>query len=45
MDGNTDLTVDTSQSFKYKSALAGETANADGGNSFVKNTKIVVLHE
>ena len=36
------MTVDNSESFKYKSALAGKTANAAGENSFVKQTKIVV---
>ena len=39
---NADLTIDNSQSFKYKAALVGETKDAVGGNSFVKNTKIVV---
>ena len=33
---NGDLTIDNSQSFKYKSALVGKTAYS------VKNTKIVV---
>ena len=37
------MTIDNSQSFKYKAALVEKTANAAGGNSFVKNTKIVVL--
>ena len=41
-NNNTDLTIDNSQSFKYKAALTEKTANAAGGNSFVKNTKIVV---
>ena len=31
-----------SQSFKYKAAIVGKTANAADGNSFVKNTKMVV---
>ena len=31
-----------SQSFKYKAALVGKTSDVDNGNSFVKNTKIVV---
>ena len=39
---NANLSIDNSQSFKYKAALVKKTANADGGNSFVKNTKIVV---
>ena len=39
---NVNLSIDNSQSFKYKAALVKKTANADGGNSFVKNTKIVV---
>ena len=37
-----DLTIDNSQSFKYKAALVGETKDADGGKRFVKNTNIVV---
>ena len=37
------MTVDNSQSFKYKAALVGKSANAVGGtNSSVKNVKIVV---
>ena len=36
------MTVDNSQSFKYKAALVGKTTSAAGGNSFVKNTKILV---
>ena len=40
---NIDLTIDTSQSFKYKAALAGKTAYAvNNTNSSVKTTKIVV---
>ena len=39
---NADLTADNSQSFKYKAALVGKTADATGGNSFVKNKKSVV---
>ena len=31
-----------SQSFKYKAAIVGKTANAADGNSFVKNTEMVV---
>ena len=42
-DNNVDLTVNNSQSFKYKVALAGNTANAGGGNIFVKDTKVVIL--
>ena len=41
-DNNVDLIIDNSQSFKYKAALVEKTANADSGNSSVKNTKIVV---
>ena len=41
-DNNVNLTVDNSQSFKYKVAPVGKTANVAGGNSFVKDTKIVV---
>ena len=36
------LNIDNSQSFKYKAALVGKTSDAYNGNSFVKNTKIVV---
>ena len=36
------MNINNSQSFKYKPALLGETANVDNGNSFVKNTKIVL---
>ena len=40
---NADLTIDNSQSFKYKAALLGKTADAvDGTISSVKNAKIVV---
>ena len=39
---NTDLTINDSQSFKYKAALVGKTGNAKCGNSFVKRTKLVV---
>ena len=38
---NVDLTIDNSQSFKYKAALLGKTADNDG-ESFVKDAKIVV---
>ena len=31
-----------SKSLEYKAALVGKTARVAGGNSFVKNTKIVV---
>ena len=38
-----DLTIDSSQSFKYKAALLGKTADvADNTNSSVKDVKIVV---
>ena len=38
-----DLTIDNSQSFKYKAALLGKTANAvNNTNSSVKDAKIVV---
>ena len=41
--GNADLTIDNSQSFKYKAALLGKTADAvNNTNSSVKDTKIVV---
>ena len=37
------MSVDNSQSFKYKSAIVGETADAvNNANRSVKNTKIVV---
>ena len=40
---NADLTDTNSDSFKYKAALVGKTANAvNNTNSFIKNTKIVV---
>ena len=39
---NADLSVDNSQSFKYKAAFVGKTANVAGVNSFVKDTKIIV---
>ena len=42
-NNNADLTIDNSQSFKYKSALLGTTANVvNNTNSSVKNTKTVV---
>ena len=37
------MTIDNSESFKYKAALVGKTANYNGPNSFVKDTKIVPL--
>ena len=39
---NADLTIDNSQSFQYKAALVGKTANYVNPNSFVKDTKIVL---
>ena len=40
---NADLTIDNSQSFKYKAALLGKTADAvNNTNSSVKDAKIVV---
>ena len=40
---NVDLTIDNSQSFKYKAALLGKTANdVNNTNSSVKDAKIVV---
>ena len=37
------MTIDNSQSFKYKATLLGKTANAVGGtNNSVKDAKIVV---
>ena len=39
---NAGLTVDNSQSFKYKAALLGKTADHNNGKSFVKDAKIVV---
>ena len=39
---NVELTIDNSESFKYKSALVGKTANHNKGNSFVKDAKMVV---
>ena len=41
-DKNADLTINNSQSFKYKAALLGKTADAVNNNSFVKDAKIVV---
>ena len=39
---NTDLSIDNSQSFKYKAALVGKTRNHNEEMSYVKDTKIVV---
>ena len=39
---NVDLTINNSQSLKYKVALVGKTATAKDENRYVKNTKIVV---
>ena len=39
---NDELSINNSQSFKYKAAHVGKTTNAAGRNSFLKNTKIVV---
>ena len=39
---NADLTIDNFQSFKYKAALVGKTANHNNGKSFVKDIKVVV---
>ena len=36
------MTINNSQSFKYKAALLGKTANHNDGKSFVKDAKIVV---
>ena len=36
------MTINNSQSFKYKADLVGKTKNAKDGSSFVKDTKIVV---
>ena len=36
------MTINNSQSFKYKAALVGKTADVNNENSLVKNTKIVV---
>ena len=41
-NNNADLTIDNSQSFKYKAALVEEKNDAVGGNSFIKSTKVVV---
>ena len=36
------MTIDKSQSFKYKAALLGKTADHNDGKSFVKDVKIVL---
>ena len=42
-DDNAELTVDNSQSFKYKANLSGKTkAAVNNTSSFVKDAKIVV---
>ena len=38
-NNNGDLTIDNSQSFKYKAALVGKTSGYVNPNSFVKNKK------
>ena len=40
---NADLTVDDSQSVKYKAALVQNMANAANGNSFVKKKIVAPL--
>ena len=43
-DGNAELTINNSQSFKYKATAVGKTADAvNNTSSSVKKTKIVVL--
>ena len=39
---NDELTINNSEPFKYKAALVGKSAYHNKGNSFVKDTKIVV---
>ena len=39
---NADLNIDNFQSFKYKAALVGKTANHNNGKIFVKDIKVVV---
>ena len=39
---NADLSIDNSESFKYKAALVGETKHHNDGKTFVKDTKVVV---
>ena len=40
---NDDLTINNSQSFKYKAAFVGKSAYRNDGKSFAKDTKIVAL--
>ena len=40
--GNADLTINNSDSFKYKAALLGKTANDYNGKSSAKDAKVVV---
>ena len=40
---NADLTIDNSESFKYKAAPVGKTANHNNGKCSVEDTKILVL--
>ena len=42
-DNDADLTVNDSQSFKYKAVLLGKTANYDDGKRSVKDVKVVAL--
>ena len=39
---NAELTIDNSDSFKYKAALVGKTADHNDGKSSVKDAEIVV---
>ena len=39
---NAGLSIDNSECFKYKAALAGKTANHNNGKIFVEDTKIVL---
>ena len=39
---NAGLSIDNSECFKYKAALAGKTANHNNGKSFAEDTKIVL---
>ena len=41
-NNNEHLTINNSESFKYKAALLGETANRNNGKSSVKDTKTAV---
>ena len=40
---NADLTIDNSESFKYKAPPVGKTANDNDGKCSVEDTKILVL--